>query len=129
MDNELLPFYIKEAPLFLVIVGLFRYEYMFTLYTSTKNYFNNYKINKFFKMRFAFDYLYNIYLSNFAMNLGFFYTFKNIDKIFFELFGPFSLIKLVSNLMFRFSQLQTGFLSHYFGFMFLIGFNFLIFLS
>ena len=78
-------------------------------------------------MRFAFDYLYNVYFSNFAMNLGYFFTFKNIDKIFFELFGPFSLTKFFSKIMFKFSRLQTGFLFHYFGFMFLMLVNFLIF--
>ena len=82
MDNEILPLYIKESPLILVLIGIVYYSYLFNLIPKLKGYFSNYKLNKFFKMRFAFDYLYNIYFSNFAMNLGYFYTFKNIDKIF-----------------------------------------------
>ena len=128
MDNETLPFLIKETPLILVIIGfIFYFKYSLNLNYAINSYFNNFLLNKFFKMRFGFDYLYNVYIANFAMNLSYFFSFKNIDKIFFELFGAFNIINFFSNIMFKFSHLQTGFLSHYFGFMFLMLINCLIF--
>jgi hypothetical protein len=128
MDNETLPFLIKETPLILVCIGfVFYFKYSLNLKYSLNTYFNNFYLNKFLKMRFGFDYLYNIYLANFALNLSYFFSFKNIDKIFFEVFGAFNIINFFSNIMFRFSHLQTGLLTHYFGFMFLMLINFLIF--
>ena len=84
-------------------------------------------MNKFLKMRFGFDYLYNVYIANFALNLSYFFHSKNIDKDFFEVLGAFNIINFFSNIMFRLSHLQTGLLSHYFGFMFLMLINFFIF--
>ena len=84
MDNEILPLYIKEFPLILVQIGIISYVYLSNLKPKSYNYFANNKMNKFLKMRFAFDYLYNVYVSNFVMNLGFFIHLKILIKYFLK---------------------------------------------
>jgi NADH-ubiquinone oxidoreductase chain 5 len=126
MENELLPFWMKELPLLGSCLGIFIFDRLNKTGLSSLNfYFNNFLLDKFFKMRFAFDYIYNVFLGVFTLNLSYFVSYRLIDKLFLEVFGPYGII-LYSNKAFD-DESQNGFILRYLTFIFLLGVGFVFF--
>lgn len=130
-EAECLPVFIKWLPFFISISGI--------LLASILNIFNNsfllFHYNKFL-MFFSFvlskkwywDKIYNILLVKPIMDFGYFISFKNIDRGFIELSGPFTLSKFVSTWSFYLTKIQTGQITHYLFFM-VIGIFSLLFVT
>jgi len=60
-----------------------------------------------------FDRIYNEWLAQPALWVGYTITFKTLDKGGLEYFGPAGLAALGNDLAHRFGRFQTGFLFHY----------------
>lgn len=63
------------------------------------------------------DILYNRFITYPLLNFGYLISFKNLDKGFIEILGPYSLIKLVPMWSRVLANLQTGQIIHYIFFM------------
>lgn len=63
------------------------------------------------------DILYNRFITYPLLNFGYLISFKNLDKGFIEILGPYSLIKLVPMWSKVLVNLQTGQIIHYIFFM------------
>nr|AXF36250.1 NADH dehydrogenase subunit 5 [Gracilariopsis tenuifrons] len=66
------------------------------------------------------DTLYNRFFVYPILNFGYLVSFKNLDRGFIELLGPYGFTKLVPTWAYIFSKLQSGQLSHYL-FFFVLG--------
>lgn len=69
-------------------------------------------LHKLFAYRFYFDKFYNI-IGYFFLNLGFYVTFKQLDKGLFERFGPTGVVSLLYNLANSSIRFHNGSLSRY----------------
>jgi len=75
--------------------------------------------NRFRKLAFSlskklyWDKLYNGLIVSFLLNFGYNISFKNIDRGFIELLGPYGISKIISNLSFKIAKIQTGQITHY----------------
>ena len=119
-DIEFLPFMIKIIPLifslggmiFALIFYFIYYKYIDLLSSSIYKYLINFLVNKWY-----FDYINNNYLAKPTLKISYNFFFKELDKGFFELFGPFGVSIIFYNL-FKYSlRLHTGYIYHYLSFM------------
>lgn len=75
--------------------------------------------NRFRKLAFSlnkklyWDKLYNGLIVSFLLNFGYNISFKNIDRGFIELLGPYGISKIINNLSFKSTRIQTGQITHY----------------
>lgn len=133
LEAEFLLTYIKWIPFFVSTFGIF---FISLLHIFPLFFYNNFKYNTLF-YQFAFilnkkwywDKVYNIFLVKSLLNFGYLTSFKNLDRGFIELFGPFGVSLLVPFLSHKVTSLQTGQLSHYIFFMvygFLVFFTFFV---
>jgi len=116
-EAEFLSFKIKLIPLIFSLNGLFLAIFVFKL---KKKYFSNliiykkyYYIYKFFSKKWYFDNIYSKYIVNNGFYLGYYVSFKVIDRGLLELIGPFGFIQNLKTLINRISNLQSGFIYHY----------------
>nr|YP_004062192.1 NADH dehydrogenase subunit 5 [Gracilariopsis andersonii]ADR03208.1 NADH dehydrogenase subunit 5 [Gracilariopsis andersonii]APC24909.1 NADH dehydrogenase subunit 5 [Gracilariopsis andersonii] len=87
------------------------------VYLYSKIYrFGCFLINK----KWYWDALYNRFFVYPILNFGYLVSFKNLDRGFIELLGPYGFTKLVPTWAYIFSKLQSGQLSHYL-FFFVLG--------
>ena len=100
-DIEFLPFMIKIIPLifslggmiFALIFYFIYYKYIDLLSSSIYKYLINFLVNKWY-----FDYINNNYLAKPTLKISYNFFFKELDKGFFELFGPFGVSIIFYNL-------------------------------
>nr|BCG67636.1 NADH dehydrogenase subunit 5 [Haptophyceae sp. NIES-3900] len=119
-DAEFIPTSVKLIPLVctfsgsfmsLVLVGsvfgLESFSFRFRSLVAVR------KAIGFLSKKWYFDQLYNQVIASLVMRLGYFWTFRTIDKGIIEMLGPFG----ISWAVYRFSRIvswvQTGFLYHY----------------
>gem|GEM_PF-2769849 len=57
--------------------------------------------------------MYNGLIVSFLLNFGYNISFKNIDRGFIELLGPYGISKIINNLSFKSTRIQTGQITHY----------------
>jgi proton-translocating NADH-quinone oxidoreductase chain L len=139
-DIELMPVFYKNIPVIFSIlgslIGYFFYlgysklfsqklitNYYYSLYNITSK--DNFRIKKikklskirniyiFFNQKWHFDKLYNNYIGESFLWLGYHATYKCLDKGFFELFGPTGFYNSVGTYSKYLSRLQTGLISDY----------------
>nr|YP_009365184.1 NADH dehydrogenase subunit 5 [Gracilaria changii]ARJ60466.1 NADH dehydrogenase subunit 5 [Gracilaria changii]ART65135.1 Nad5 [Gracilaria changii] len=114
IEAEWLSVNLKWLPFVLSTLGVMLATGISTLKTHTYLYNNFYRslcflVNK----KWYWDILYNRFLVYPILNFGYSVSFKNLDRGFIELIGPYGLSKLVPTWAQVFSKLQTGQLSHY----------------
>ena len=116
-DAEFLPHSIKAVPVILSISGAFMALVLYYLLPLKLLY--NFKqvgfirdFYNFFNRKWFFDKVYNEFISQPVLFLGYSVTYKNIDRGIIEIFGPFGLSKVLYNPFLNFSKLQTGFIYH-----------------
>nr|YP_011003675.1 NADH dehydrogenase subunit 5 [Gracilaria eucheumatoides]WPS66077.1 NADH dehydrogenase subunit 5 [Gracilaria eucheumatoides] len=114
VEAEWLNINLKWLPFIFSILGIF----FATLINITK--IHGYLYNTFYRelcflisKRWYWDILYNRFFVYPILNFGYFVSFKNLDRGFIELLGPYGLSKLIPAWSFLFSKLQTGQLNHY----------------
>jgi NADH-ubiquinone oxidoreductase chain 5 len=117
IDAEFLPTYIKLLPLFFSFTGVFLAIF---LYHFQLNNFFKIKISNigvyfynFLNRKWFFDKVYNEYIVQNILNIGFFKTYKLIDKGFIEILGPFGLSTYILNISNKIKNVQTGFIYNY----------------
>jgi len=59
------------------------------------------------------DFFYNKFFVYPILNLGYSVTFKNLDRGFIELLGPYGVINFINNFGLLIKKLQTGYITHY----------------
>lgn len=98
-DNEFFPYYIKLIPLFGSFLGIFLAFIIINPWNKAVGY-----ILTIMNRRFFFDSLINYFFAFKSLNFGYLYTFKFLDRGFFELFGPLGLLRLLYSLPLFYSK-------------------------
>nr|ATG87362.1 NADH dehydrogenase subunit 5 [Gracilaria chouae] len=109
-----LPFVLSSLGIVLATFTNVRQTYIY-LYNKIYR-FGCFLINK----KWYWDILYNRFFVYPILNFGYLVSFKNLDRGFIELLGPYGLTKLIPTWAYIFSKLQSGQLSHYL-FFFVLG--------
>lgn len=116
VDAEFLPSWIKLAPVVLSIISGGLAIYMFTYGNENMNWWGTSTkrmLFTFLNRKWLFDKIYNENISQTALNVGYFNTYKDLDRGVFEILGPHGL----SNMLWRRTQIvtsmQTGHIYHY----------------
>lgn len=111
IESELTILFFKWLPFLLTIFGIIFATVINLKIFKTKLKFNYlcFLINK----KWYFDVLYNKLIVFPILHFGYFISFKNLDRGFIELIGPYGFSVITIKLTKIFSQLQTGQLSHY----------------
>src|SRR5690606_11328783 len=117
IDGEFLPPNYKLTPFFFRLrCPLIAYN----LYTFNQETLYLWKISKKGKLFYSFlnrkwyiDRLYNEFISQQLLKLGFDFTYKAIDRGIIESFGPFGITNSVKNNATKLQNVQSGYLYHY----------------
>jgi NADH-ubiquinone oxidoreductase chain 5 len=124
-DAEFLPHFIKIIPVLFSSSGILLAILFYGIFPLTTIY--NFKMSLFgqkfylfFNKKWFFDKIYNEYINQFVLKLGYIISYKTIDRGLIENLGPHGLSKLFYNKRFNLLHYQTGLLYHY-TFMMLIG--------
>lgn len=117
LQSEFLPVYIKTVPVIFSIFGAFLSYLFYMKYYKLLSKFNVTSIGIYFytlmNKKYYFDIVYNEFIVKKLLSFGYLVSFKLFDRGLIELFGPFGLSMLVSNITKKVSKLQTGFIYHY----------------
>jgi NADH-ubiquinone oxidoreductase chain 5 len=124
IDAEFLPHIYKLTPLFFSFSGAIL-AYIF--YTFNQDLLYSWKISKkgqllysFLNRKWYIDRIYNEFISQKIMKLGFDFTYKAVDRGIIETFGPFGITNNVKDNANKLQNVQSGYLYHY-TFLILIG--------
>lgn len=120
--SEFIPIEFKLIPVFSSFLGIFL---SITIYSLFIKYFSILqkniiflKIYYFLSKKWYFDVIYNKFLVNFILILGYRVTYQILDKGLFEIIGPLGIKKILNKFLIFFYKLETGFIYHYFFFIF-----------
>jgi len=127
IESEFLPIHLKWLPFFFTFFG---FLLAFLLNLSSIRFFHFlekiqfifFLINK----KWFFDFIYNSFVVFPLINFGYQISYKNLDKGFIELAGPYGFSRLINKIIVFLNSLQTGQISHY---IFFITFGFFFFMS
>jgi NADH-ubiquinone oxidoreductase chain 5 len=132
-ESEFLDFKIKLIPFVFSISGLLLaiciYHILEVKVSSLTLFKRLYPFYTFFIKKWYFDNIYNKFVVNTFFYIGYHISFKLLDRGLFELMGPLGIIRLISNLIKKVSNLQSGLIYHYIFIMILgLTFFFLLFI-
>jgi len=124
-DAEFLPTFIKLIPVIFSLSGAF-ISYLIYVILSP-GFIYGIKMSRlgilfynFFNRKWFFDKVYNEFINQSAMKMGYHITYKLIDRGIIENLGPFGISKLFYNNSMKLNFLQTGLIYHY-AFVMLLG--------
>jgi len=130
IDAEFLPHVYKLLPTILSLLGAFL---AFLFYMNGNKYLFSLKRSKYGKIFYSFfnrkwyiDRLYNQFITQPLLKMGFVFTYKYIDRGVIEKFGPYGLTQSITFISSIIMKIQTGYLSHY-TFYILLGLTFFLF--
>jgi NADH-ubiquinone oxidoreductase chain 5 len=130
-ESEFLDFKIKLIPFIFSITGLGLAICIYHIFekkvSSITLYKKIYYFYTFFIKKWYFDNIYNKFIVNTFFYIGYHISFKLLDRGLFELIGPLGLVRLISNLIKKISNLQSGLIYHYI-FIMILGLTFFILL-
>ena len=116
-EAEFLSLYFKLVPFFFSTCGLllgFWFYYVFYKSVFILKYsFFGISTYTFFNRKWFFDKVYNEFVTQNYITVSFTDIYKNYDKGFFEIFGPFGFSLFFYGLALKFSRFQSGQLFHY----------------
>ena len=122
-DIEFIDIFYKLLPLIFSISGA---SFAYFLFCFNLSSFYRIKQTKSFKLiynflnrKWYFDRVYNQFLGQNSLSLGYHHTYKDIDRGIIEVFGPFGITRSIKDISSNIKQIQTGFLYHYL-FLFLV---------
>jgi NADH-ubiquinone oxidoreductase chain 5 len=117
LEAEFIPYYIKLTPVILSNLGAIS---AFILYNSYSTELYNMKktplgrgLYTFLNRKWFFDKVYNEYVSQEVLSMGYNTTYKLVDRGLFEFLGPLGITKTVWQNGRLFTGMQTGFVYHY----------------
>jgi NADH-ubiquinone oxidoreductase chain 5 len=129
-ESEFLDFKIKLIPFVFSISGLLLGIFIYHLFekkvSSLNIYIKIYYFYTFFVKKWYFDNIYNKFIVNLFFYIGYNISFKLLDRGLFELIGPLGLTRLISSLIYKVSNLQSGLIYHYI-FIMILGLTFFFF--
>jgi len=110
LDSEFVPTKVKLFPLILSLLGGISAYYIYlykpiSLY-SLKTSDIGIKVYTFLNRKWFFDKLYNTFISQFVLKISYHITYKTIDRGVLELYGPYGISILLSNLSKQIHSLQ-----------------------
>ncbi len=121
LESEYLDASIKNTPVLISILGgllaFVSYHYYPSIYYLVNKNLMLKEAYVFFNKKWLFDIVYNNYVVNKVLSFGYNTTFKSIDRGAIELIGPTGLVRLISGLTKKLSEMQSGFIYHYVFFM------------
>lgn len=130
-EAEFLPFHIKLIPFIFSLSGVSIAILVYNIYekkfVNLNFYTKMYYIYSFFVKKWYFDVIYNHFIVKSILNFGYSISFKMLDRGLFEIIGPLGIVRNISVLSKRISQLQTGLIYHY-ALTIILGVTFLILL-
>lgn len=115
-ESEFVSFKVKLIPLIFSMSGVFLAIF---IYSNTKRLINLnfykkiYYIYSFFSKKWYFDNIYVQYIVNTIFFFGYRISFKMVDRGFLELVGPLGIVKIISFISKKLSNLQSGYIYHY----------------
>nr|YP_008963211.1 NADH dehydrogenase subunit 5 [Gelidium vagum]AGO19325.1 NADH dehydrogenase subunit 5 [Gelidium vagum] len=114
IEAEYLPVKIKWLPFFLSTLGIILAIFLnISIYRWYKNvqYYNflTFLISK----KWYWDSLYGKFLIRPILNFGYSVSFKNLDRGFIEIIGPYGLMKIIPSWAGMLKKIQTGQITHY----------------
>lgn len=115
LNSEFVPYHIKLLPVFFSFFGAFFVYYNNVLFLNHNYYGLNLNLKKIYSFlinKWYFDYIYNYFIVLNFLSVGFF-SFKEIDRGFIEIFGPLGFVRLVSNKLRLLNNIQTSYIHHY----------------
>ena len=117
-EAEFLPHSIKMIPVIFSVSGMVLAHILYSM-TPLKILYN-FKMTSFglafynfFNRKWFFDKVYNEYLNQGVLYIGYDGTYKVVDRGIIEFFGPFGLSNVLYNSKLNVSRLQTGLIYHY----------------
>jgi len=124
LEAEFIPHSIKLIPVILSNIGLISAfilykNHSYTLYLWKRSTLGR-GLYTFLNRKWFFDKVYNEYVTQHVLSLGYNTTYKLVDRGLFEFFGPLGISQTVWQSGRIFTRLQTGFVYHY-TFLMLIG--------
>lgn len=117
LDIEFISFFYKILPLLLTLCGVF---FSYNIYVNHLE--NFYKVKQmplyhimytFFSKKWYFDRVYNQFISQNLLTIGYTLTYKRLDRGLLEFIGPYGITYLFKNLIKNIKYLQSGQISHY----------------
>ena len=131
-SEELLPKK-KWLPFYFTLFGFFLASFLNIYAVSFNKLFNYYKVLiifvlSFFSKKWYIDNLYNTFFVYPLIKLGYFFTFKTLDKGYLEFLGPFGISYLIEKISKNITLIQSGQITHYVFFM-LIGLLLIFFMQ
>ena len=117
-DAEFLPHFIKMIPVLFSSSGILLSVFLYGIFSLNTVYrikmsFLGQRFYNFFNRKWFFDKVYNEYLNQSVLNVGYQISYKVIDRGLIENLGPYGLSKLFYNNSFNVLKFQTGLLYHY----------------
>ena len=132
VDIEFLNIFFKLMPLIFTFFGIFFALYIYIYNISDFFVLKNLKIFNFiyifFNKKWYFDKLYNIFINQNILHLSYFFSYKDIDRGFLEIYGPFGLKNHLKEISEFFVFYQTGNIFHYIFVIFFVLLSALVFL-
>jgi len=117
IEIEFLPFYIKILPVIFSTSGTFLaiiyYKLLYINFNILKNNKGIYYIYNFLNKKWYFDKMYNEFIIQNFISLGYNFTYQSQDRGFLEIFGPKGLNLWITNLSLKLNKIQTGLAYHY----------------
>lgn len=117
IDAEFLPVIIKMLPFIVSMISassaIFLYKYNVNLGFALKTSKYGVYLYNFFNRKWFFDKIYHELISQNILKIGYFDTYKLIDRGFIEMVGPFGLSNYVNDLSRKLQTLQTGYIYNY----------------
>jgi proton-translocating NADH-quinone oxidoreductase chain L len=131
-DIEFISLFNKLLPLIISISGA---SFAYFLYSFGLNGFYIVKKSRNFKLfynflnkKWYFDRAYNQIIGQNSLNLGYHFTYKDIDRGIIEIFGPSGVINSIRSTFNTIKDLQTGYIYHYL-FLFFVSTVLIVFVS
>nr|AYR06615.1 NADH dehydrogenase subunit 5 [Renouxia sp.] len=117
IEAEFLPVFIKWVPFFLSFLGIF---FASILNLTSYNIYKELQSNNIFlflifliNKKWYWDIVYNRLFTQSFLKFGYLISYKNIDRGFIELLGPYGLSKFVLLASRKITSIQTGQITHY----------------
>jgi len=131
LEIEFLPFHIKILPVVFSLTGTvlacLYYNFFYKNFNILKSSRQTYFIYNFLNKKWYFDKMYNEFIVQSFITLGYNFTYSSQDRGFLEIFGPTGLSSSIFRLSTKLNKIQTGFPYHQALFI-ISGFFLLIFL-
>src|SRR5579885_119379 len=123
LQSEFLPFYVKNIPVLLSLLGAVIAHFIYSKYnllimnisTSALGIF----IYRLWNKKYYFDVIYNKFIVIPLLSFGYHITFKLFDRGFIEFIGPTGIAALLMNITNRLSTIQSGYVFNYAFFIFI----------